>query len=326
MANSLEYTLNCQVCFEEFEETGDHVPRLLPCTHTLCETCVGQLIKGGTLECPECRQRHSATREGQSFPQNKYMLVNIKRRPTSKIELCERHNRQKSLFCMEDCCQKLICPLCLKNEHRSHDFEEAQQIFEEKRKVLMEHIESLKESLVSNKERLLVAKAGVEKNIHECTEKIHSTKEHQIRTVVDWMTELYDNMTDHLRNCFREFDTQINKESVEIEGNLELLADIKEDSKGINSIEYLMEVMATIDTLVIHNEKFASAGKFKTFEFHESKLTLDDVRTLVGTLDSNDDLAGDLKPMQKLTLLPATPNLKTIQNASCLELKGKYYR
>ena len=39
MADSLEYAFTCQVCFEEFEETGDHVPRLLPCTYTLCETC-----------------------------------------------------------------------------------------------------------------------------------------------------------------------------------------------------------------------------------------------------------------------------------------------
>ena len=37
MTDSLEHILACQICLEYFEETGDHVPRLLPCTDTLCE-------------------------------------------------------------------------------------------------------------------------------------------------------------------------------------------------------------------------------------------------------------------------------------------------
>ena len=35
--DSLEHLLSCQVCFHEFREDGEHIPRLLPCTHTLCE-------------------------------------------------------------------------------------------------------------------------------------------------------------------------------------------------------------------------------------------------------------------------------------------------
>ena len=86
MAGSLEYAFTCQVCFEEFEETGDHVPRLLPCTHTLCETCVGQMIQRDILECPECRQKYCASRGRKSFPQNKYIIVNIQMRPAPKVE------------------------------------------------------------------------------------------------------------------------------------------------------------------------------------------------------------------------------------------------
>ena len=39
------------VCFESYEETGDHLPRLLPCTHTLCHTCVSAMIHCNTLVC-----------------------------------------------------------------------------------------------------------------------------------------------------------------------------------------------------------------------------------------------------------------------------------
>ena len=85
--DSLQHILSCVVCFEEFEEDGIHIPRLLPCTHTLCETCVKQLIRNQKLECPECRAKHDAKNEEKSFPQNKYLLVQIKRKPT--VELFE---------------------------------------------------------------------------------------------------------------------------------------------------------------------------------------------------------------------------------------------
>ena len=52
MAGSVASFLACQICFEDFEESGDHVPRLLPCTHTLCEKCLKQLVQGASVECP----------------------------------------------------------------------------------------------------------------------------------------------------------------------------------------------------------------------------------------------------------------------------------
>ena len=49
MADSLEYILACQICLEDFEEAGDHVPRILPCSHSLCEKCLIQLIQGNFI-------------------------------------------------------------------------------------------------------------------------------------------------------------------------------------------------------------------------------------------------------------------------------------
>ena len=71
---------NCSVCFEVYAETGSHIPRLLPCTHTVCEMCIRQLIQGKeALNCPECRVRHPAHNGVKTFPQNKYILTHIKR-------------------------------------------------------------------------------------------------------------------------------------------------------------------------------------------------------------------------------------------------------
>ena len=81
MAERPEDLLVCRVCLEEYEGSGPHIPRILPCSHTVCEWCVIQLLGGGgTLKCPECRARHAAPRREKTFPQNKYLLTLIKLR------------------------------------------------------------------------------------------------------------------------------------------------------------------------------------------------------------------------------------------------------
>ena len=121
---------HCVVCLENFEADGDHIPRLLRCTHTLCETCVKQLIRNQKLQCPECRAKHDARNKEKSFPQNKYLLIQINRKPTEtrelqserrEKELCEEHGKVVVLFCKETGCQKPICVLCFKKYHKRHD-------------------------------------------------------------------------------------------------------------------------------------------------------------------------------------------------------------
>ena len=320
MANSLEYTLSCEVCFEEFEETGDHVPRLLPCTHTLCETCVGQMIQRDILECPECRQKHPVSRGRKSFPQNKYILVNIKRRPTLKdqlqisskkpeVDLCDRHDRPKSLYCIEEHCQKLICPLCLKDEHRMHDFEDAQEILEEKRERFVGHIDSLAEQLLVNEERLLMAKEDAKKNRTECTEKITRAQDEQMKM----MTQLYNQMITRVNINYKDISTNIDKTIEKIDENIRLLADIKESGKVVTSSK---DIMATMDWTEI-NSNFLEARNFKVFQYHGYQFTLGDIRKWVGSLDSIDSPAVQLEPLQTLSL-----QTKAIKSASELQLQG----
>ena len=110
--DSLQNLLLCVVCLEEFAQSGEHIPRLLPCTHTLCETCVKQLIRNQKLECPECRAKHEAKNKEKSFPQNKYLLMQIKRKPAEQKparrenELCQEHHKELVLFCRDTGCQK----------------------------------------------------------------------------------------------------------------------------------------------------------------------------------------------------------------------------
>ena len=121
--DSLQESLTCPVCFEEFVENGDHVPRLLPCSHSLCHKCIGQWIRDNKLECPTCRVKHEARRDEISFPQNKYILTLMRRRPRLQGEefgKCPDHEEDEVLFCRETGCKKTICILCLSKGHLGH--------------------------------------------------------------------------------------------------------------------------------------------------------------------------------------------------------------
>ena len=54
----LDDELTCPVCTDHFKE-----PKVLPCLHYYCKTCIADLIKrakGRPFNCPECRREAEA--------------------------------------------------------------------------------------------------------------------------------------------------------------------------------------------------------------------------------------------------------------------------
>ena len=70
----MEDIASCPVCFEPYEENGDHVPRIFPCSHSLCQDCISIYIKNEKITCPECRNSWDARDGVKSFPLNRYIL------------------------------------------------------------------------------------------------------------------------------------------------------------------------------------------------------------------------------------------------------------
>ena len=114
---SLTDIFSYSVCLEDYKASGARTPRLLPCTHSLCEGCIKQTMGNKTLVCPVCRKKHRALHKEMSFPQNEYLLLHIQRK---KYERCGKHGMELVLFCFEDTCQKPICISCLEG-HNKHD-------------------------------------------------------------------------------------------------------------------------------------------------------------------------------------------------------------
>ena len=86
MADVEDDLTNRPLCCEAYEEDGKQVPRMLPYHHTVCQECVGNLLQRRTsVICPECRKQHRAGNGVKTFPQNKYVLVYIRKEKKQKL-------------------------------------------------------------------------------------------------------------------------------------------------------------------------------------------------------------------------------------------------
>ena len=169
--HSLELLLQCQVCFEEFEEDGKHVPRILPCSHTLCHTCIGHVIQRNRIQCPECREKHEVKKDEKSFPQNKYLLTQIKRKSPQEqpkvheFQKCKEHGKELNLFCLDPVCNKPICRTCLRTKHKRHDVIE---IEEQQKDVLIGKVATTQMNLETKVKML----SEVKRNIQDKTKMV----------------------------------------------------------------------------------------------------------------------------------------------------------
>ena len=219
--DSLEHLLSCQVCFHEFREDGEHIPRLLPCTHTLCESCIEQLIRNDKLECPECRKVHEA-KGVKSFPQNKYILTQIKRKSHEEggsvfgTEMCKEHQKELILFCTESACQKAICIVCLKHSHRKHDVTDVE---DGRKEVALQSVVSIKRNLQTKIAMIVATRVSIKTKTENCVGDVVKEREAII--------EHFETMIKDAEKKEEEVMTKLNNEITTLTENLSLLTTIE---------------------------------------------------------------------------------------------------
>ena len=162
-SRSLDNFLLCPICFEEFEENGDRVPRILPCHHTFCHSYVGKMIQNNTIECPEDRRKHHAPDQQKTFPQNKYILAMVRMKKImvkpETLRKCEEHGKELILFCKEMKCKKSICLKCLTRRHLGNKVVEIEEMEKEEKDALIAKLDDLEQMLERNK--TITGKAGL---------------------------------------------------------------------------------------------------------------------------------------------------------------------
>ena len=198
MLSSGDDTTNCIVCFEKYtSDEGEHTPRILPCSHTLCQKCIHHMLRRDTLECPECRVVHAAENDVLSFPQNKYICANITKGrvipaaplapQVSEFHWCAEHERDLSLYCKGVKCQKPVCAICLIKEHRTHDVIDIREygLEEERAKNVTGQMEQLRRHLESNKDKVFSMKAELDDKFNNLVTTIEHKKKEQIRILTE---------------------------------------------------------------------------------------------------------------------------------------------
>ena len=249
MAEEINELTQCPVCFESYDENGDHIPRILPCHCTLCQGCIGQLIKNNVLECPQDQEKHAVNKGVKSFSQNKYILAYLRKgvkQNESEYEQCTEHKMKLVLYCKENICQKAICPVCMSEQHLSH---KVVNILEEERSKLYAEIDPIVENLTHHNDKILKAKQQVQQDCENKKKLLDARKE---EILVDLDAQLANSID-----------------------NLVTLMDIKEKASKRTTYRDIVGKMGFVELAKQLSDETQKPVTYKFYELTENERSLD---------------------------------------------------
>ena len=317
MADSLEHILACQVCLEDFEETADHVPRLMPCSHTLCERCLKQLIKpsnqGDKIECSECRKTHAVVDGVKTFPQNKYILTNIRRKNQTgndfendksedEIAKCPEHGKDIILYCKRLDCQKPICLACITKYHRAHDVVDIDEVKKEVKEILSSKIKLAKEDLQRKRNKISSAHTQTKSKTEICISSLKAKKEEILKQV----SQRFDDMIAEAELLKCSILVENSKEMKVVDEVEEILDNIGIEQNEDNEAVGYEELTRNLDIINDITRRVAiglsGTKKYPFLEYNENKSRNPDGDQLFGVLTAKEDTV-ELGPNGNMSVL-----------------------
>ena len=70
--------IECAICFESYQETGDLMPHMLQCGHTYCKHDLETILENGSIKCPECRNDSVTKKNAKAMVPNHTLILIIK--------------------------------------------------------------------------------------------------------------------------------------------------------------------------------------------------------------------------------------------------------
>ena len=266
-SESLDELLNCQVCFEDYQETGDHVPRILPCHHTLCHSCIERLIHRNRVQCPECRSKYDAKKGELNFPQNKYILILVKKKSAvlneeaTHSKKCAEHNKDEMFFCKEKSGLIAICPSCLSAKHLGHQVVEIQDTKQEILEVVLKKVENVSQMLDQKIKKVTETQKDTIKKAQNNIDKLKKKNEEVMETFYQMIKEAEDQML--------EMKKATNGEINAMKEKLDLLNNVKQTIETENESTY-EDTLEKLDTIAEIEEKIGNIfSGMKTYNYSE---------------------------------------------------------
>uniref|UniRef100_A0A3Q4HGA4 RING-type E3 ubiquitin transferase n=1 Tax=Neolamprologus brichardi TaxID=32507 RepID=A0A3Q4HGA4_NEOBR len=192
--------LVCSICLDHYRN-----PKVLPCLHTFCESCLQTYIppESLTLSCPVCRQTSILPEKGVCALQNNFFITNLMEvlqrdpecsRPEAcsvlesvsaaaagKPLCCPNHEGKVMEFYCESC-ETAMCLECTEGEHREH-------MTVPLRDVVEQHKAALKTQLDAIHSRLPQLTAAIEL-VSEISRQLSERKNEAVAEITSTFEEL----------------------------------------------------------------------------------------------------------------------------------------
>ena len=153
LVKNLKKQVTCSICLDTYTD-----PKILSCFHTFCCKCLKEHARNthrqGKFRCPECQaeidlpESNRFDRLSTSFIHNSLLglLETEDREDLLRPPFCSQHkNERLRYFCSS--CEACICPVCLVEDHRGHEFDVIEKAVEEDKKYIMLNVDTIKEKV-----------------------------------------------------------------------------------------------------------------------------------------------------------------------------------
>ena len=194
---------------------------------------------GADWNAPNVALNTSDRMTSKIFRKNKYIISYIRKmveaQPAEMVEKtdvgrkqCSKHGKELNIFCNQAGCQMPICLMCLKDEHKAHDFSDLQEVAEERSAAVLDDVRAMKKTLQEKKEDLLAAQKIMIQNCQECSKEIVSVKADLISEIDSRGSNLVDNIKEQKEKTAR----CINDAVAEIDEDLIMLCALEKKTNS----------------------------------------------------------------------------------------------
>ncbi|XP_021249635.1 tripartite motif-containing protein 59 isoform X2 [Numida meleagris] len=237
--HQFEEELTCSICYSLFED-----PRVLPCSHTFCRSCLEGVIQLSSnfsiwrplrvpLKCPNCRSVVEIPASGtESLPINfalKAIIEKYRQEDRADVATCSEHYRQPlNVYCLLD--KKLVCGHCLTiGKHNGHPIDDLHSAYLKEKESSGKILEQLTDKHWSNV-CLLIEKLKEQKS--QCESVVQDDK----KVVVQYFKKLSETL-EHKKQVLLAALDEINRQILEeYEPHIEKLKKIREEQLELMSL------------------------------------------------------------------------------------------
>lgn len=234
-------SINCQVCTEQFSHEKGHIPRIIPCGHTFCESCLeklrvaqpltavrvrGKLTYKSSFQicCPKCKNQSALNTSSYTLPKNfSYLdlIEDVLASQRNQSEPCEEHpNYILDMFCHDE--EEAVCLKCtIFGKHKAHRVSTLSG-FSDHQKTSIKYSTSCLEEMIKDcqtlEEALQKRKSEIEEKVDEVRQYItakFSSIQEGIKTILDTK----------LQTVLKELDKMYTVQSNLLDENVDIALD-----------------------------------------------------------------------------------------------------